>query len=56
LRIFASNVHPKTFDILQNRITLLEWTFDYTIWFQLNKKINESQITYYSDSETEEEV
>jgi len=56
LRTFASNVHPKTFDILQDRITLLELIFNYTIWFQPNKEINELQTTYYTDFEAEEEA
>ena len=33
LRTFASDVQSKTFAILQDRITLLELTFNYTIWF-----------------------
>ena len=56
LQTFASDVHPKTFEILQDRVTLLELTFNYTIWFQLNKEINESQITYDNDSSDEEEA
>jgi len=56
LQTFASNVHSKTFDILQDQIALLELTFDYIIWFQPNKEINESQITCYTNSEVEKKA
>ena len=55
LSIFASNVHRITLNILRDQIALLELTFNYTILYQPNKEINESQIIYY-DSDNEEEV
>jgi len=54
LSIFASNVNPIILNILTNQIALLELTFEYIIWYQPNKQIDESQITYYTDSEEEE--
>ena len=37
--------------ILKDNIALLDLTFIYTIWYQGNMEINDSQITYYSDNE-----
>jgi len=56
LSIFASNVNRITLNILRDQIALLELTFDYTIVYQSNKEINESQITYYNDSADEKEA
>jgi len=56
LSIFAGNVNYITLNILGDQIALLELTFDYTILYQPNKEINESQITYYNDSAAEEEA
>ena len=53
LSIFASNIILITLNILRDQIALLELTFEYTIWYQPNKEIAESQITYYADSEKE---
>jgi len=56
LSIFASNINHIALNILRDQIALLELTFDYTILYQPNKEINESQITYYNDSAAEEET
>ena len=42
LSIFASNVNPITLNTLRDQIALLELTFEYTVWYQPNKKIDES--------------
>jgi len=44
-------VHPITINLLKDNIALLEKTFEYTIWYQPNMNINDSQITYYTDEE-----
>lgn len=36
-------------------MSLLELTFEYTVWFQPDMNINDSQITYYNDYESEDE-
>lgn len=36
-------------------MALLELTFEYTVWFQPDMNINGSQITYYTDYESEDE-
>ena len=56
LCIFASNVNRIALNILRDQIALLELTFNHTILYQPNKESNESQITYYTDSENEEEA
>ena len=56
LKFFASNINSITLNILRDQITLLELTFENTVWYQSNKKIDESQITYYTDSESEDEA
>jgi len=54
LSIFANNVNPITLNILRDQIALLELNCEYIIWYQPNKQIEESQITYYNDSKEEE--
>jgi len=51
---FASNVNPIALSLFRDQIALLEVTFEYTLWCQLYKNIDESQITYYTDEETKE--
>ena len=46
-----STMEPRTRKVLKDDIALLEITFIYTIWYQGNMDINDSQITYYSDNE-----
>ena len=56
LCIFACNLNRVTLNILRDQIALLELTFNHTILYQPNKESSESQITYYTDSENEEEA
>ena len=54
LSIFTSNINLITLNILRDQIALLELTFEYIVWYQPNKKIDEFQITYYIFSKEEE--
>jgi len=51
LSTLPRSVHPITINLIKCNITLLELTFEYTVWCQPNKSLNESQITYYTDEE-----
>jgi len=52
--IFASNINPITLNILWDQSDLLELTFEYTVWYQPNKEIDESQLIYCTEEEEEE--
>ena len=51
LSLLSETIEPRNRKILKDSIVLLELTFTYTIWYQRNMDINDSQITYYSDNE-----
>ena len=46
-------MQPITINIIRDYTTLLEITFEYTIWHQPHRNINESQMTSYTDEESE---
>jgi len=41
LSIFASNINLIILNILRDQIALIELTFEYTVWYQPNKQIDE---------------
>ena len=45
LTTIPERVHPITINLLKDNIALLEKTFEYTVWYQPNMNINNSQIT-----------
>ena len=47
------SVHPVTVNLIKDNIALLVLTFEYTVWFQPNINISDSQITYCTDDENE---
>lgn len=47
------NVQPTSINLIRDNIAFLELTFEYTVWYQPNMNINDSQITYYTDEENE---
>ena len=49
LLLLPETIEPRTRKILKDNIALLELIFIYTIWYQGNMDLNDSQITYYSD-------
>ena len=49
--MLPKNVHPITTNSIHDNIILLDLTFEYTLWYQPNRNINECQITYYIDGE-----
>ena len=51
LSTLSESIHPITINLLKDNIALLELTFEYTIWYQPNKNLNESQIIYYTNEE-----
>ena len=51
LLLLPKTIEPRNRKILKDNIALLELTFLYTVWYQENMDINDSQITYYSDDE-----
>ena len=51
LSTIPERVHPITTNLLKDNIALLEVTFEYTVWYQPNMNITDSQITYYTDEE-----
>ena len=49
LSTIPERVHPITINILKDNIAPLEVTFEFTVWYQPNIIIIDSQITYYTD-------
>ena len=49
LSTISKNVHSITTNLIKDNIALLELTFEYTIWYQPNRNINESQVIYCTD-------
>ena len=45
LSILPENIEPRNKKILKDNIALMELTFIYTIWYQGNMDINDSEIT-----------
>ena len=49
LSTISKNVHSTTTNLIKDNIALLELTFEYTIWYQPHRNINESQVIYCTD-------
>ena len=47
----SESVYSITINLIKDNIALLEFTFEYIVWFQPNMNINDSQITYFTDEE-----
>ena len=51
LSTLPESVHCINISSMKDNIALLKLSFEYIVWYQPNRNIHESQITYYKDEE-----